>query len=141
MFEGENLFNSTCSGIRSFRLCVFKKGNCLTLHPMSCVVQTMNNKEGSRNFPYGEQRRFTYPQSVREINKLPRCFFKNKQLSKSHSKGASHTPLPPPEIKSQQRAAFYFQFFVFYFYCTIPLYVFIYEPNQANNITGGLFVF
>lgn len=60
----------------------------------------MNYKEGSRNFIVHLSKEskdaFAYPQSVREINKLPTCYFKKskskktKQLSNSHS-GASHT--------------------------------------------------
>lgn len=69
-----------------------------------------------------EQRRFAYPQSVREINKLPQRFFKNKQLSKSHS-GAPRTPPLLPEIKSQQRGFFLLYSSFFFSYCSAPLYV------------------
>lgn len=72
---------------------------------------------------------------VREINKLAWCFFKNKQLSKSHS-GAPHAHLlPPTPQKPNLRKEDCFFFIVScFFYCSIPLYVSILEPNQVRDL-------
>lgn len=71
---------------------------------------------------------------VREINKLARCFFKNKQLSKSHS-GAPHVHLSPPRNQiSAKRIVVCFFYCILFFYCSVPLYVSILEPNQVSDL-------
>lgn len=65
------------------------------VHLISVRFKQWITKRAHWTFHTESKGNFTYPQSVREINKLPLGSFKNKQLSKSHSGRLTHTSFPP----------------------------------------------
>lgn len=70
-------------------------------------------------FFFFSTRRAKRAQSVREINKLPASFFKNKRLSKSHSGRLTHAhahSLFPLEIKSHLRGCLYTYVYIFFYF-------------------------